>query len=313
MRKFGLRLSLVAAMAVLGVQGTALAQASRTWISGVGDDANPCSRTAPCRTWAGAISKTAAQGEIDALDPGPFGAVTITKAITLAADGELASTLASGGTSGIVISAGVNDEVTIRGIEVQGVGTGIHGIRFVTGKALHVVKCAISQFTTNGIEFVPSTTSDLYVSDRDVGDNGRSGITLPRPEAESRRRSSTVFTPTTTASSESKQRRKLAAVPQPRPCIIASPAAIRVPASCRNRIQPSPVHLMLNHVTASFNGAGFQADGISSTMWVGASEASGNVTGMLTSHNGALLSYGDNQVNGNTTDGAPSGPVVMTK
>ena len=59
------------------------AQATRTWISGVGDDANPCSRTAPCKTFAGAISKTAAGGEIDVLDPGGFGAVTITKAITL--------------------------------------------------------------------------------------------------------------------------------------------------------------------------------------------------------------------------------------
>src|ERR1700682_928414 len=121
MRKFQLRLSVLAAMAVLAMQGTAFAQATRTWISGVGDDANPCSRTAPCKTWAGAISKTAPSGEIDALDPGGFGAVTITKAMTLPADGALASTLVSG-TNGITISAGANDEVTIRGIAVQGVG-----------------------------------------------------------------------------------------------------------------------------------------------------------------------------------------------
>src|SRR5664279_264759 len=63
--------------------GSAQAQALRTWISGVGDDVNPCSRTAPCKTWAGAISKTAAGGEIDVLDPGAFGTVTITKAMTL--------------------------------------------------------------------------------------------------------------------------------------------------------------------------------------------------------------------------------------
>ena len=61
----------------------AAAQASRTWVSGVGDDVNPCSRTAPCKTFAGAISKTTAGGEIDALDPGGYGAVTITKAITI--------------------------------------------------------------------------------------------------------------------------------------------------------------------------------------------------------------------------------------
>src|SRR6476660_10136935 len=79
----------------------AQAQASRTWVSGVGDDANPCSRTAPCKTWAGAISKTAACGEIDALDPAGYGAVTITKSITLDGGGNLASVLVSG-TSGIV-------------------------------------------------------------------------------------------------------------------------------------------------------------------------------------------------------------------
>ena len=65
------------------VASSAHAQATRTWVSGVGDDANPCSRTAPCKTFAGAISKTAAHGEISVLDPGPYGAVTITKSITL--------------------------------------------------------------------------------------------------------------------------------------------------------------------------------------------------------------------------------------
>src|SRR5919198_6054446 len=82
----------------------AYAQATRTWVSGVGDDANPCSRTAPCKTFAGAISKTAAGGEISALDPGGFGAVTITKSITINGDGTLASIVASL-TNGIIINA----------------------------------------------------------------------------------------------------------------------------------------------------------------------------------------------------------------
>ena len=91
------------------------AQASRTWISGVGDDANPCSRTFPCKTFAGAISKTAAGGEIDVLDPGGFGAVTITKAITLDGGyGQVGSILAAGGSNGILVAAGINDTVVIR-------------------------------------------------------------------------------------------------------------------------------------------------------------------------------------------------------
>src|SRR6478752_679116 len=95
--------TVLAVIAFFGSLAIAQAQASRTWVSGVGDDANPCSRTAPCKTWAGAISKTAACGEIDALDPGGFGAVTITKSITLDGSGTFASILASL-TTGIIIN-----------------------------------------------------------------------------------------------------------------------------------------------------------------------------------------------------------------
>src|SRR6185312_15518777 len=113
--------------------GTAFmsAQASRTWVSGVGDDANPCSRTAPCKTFAGAISKTAAGGEISVLDPGGFGALTITKSITLNGEGTLASVLVAG-TNGIVISAGAADTVIIRNLSINGIGSGISGINFLS-------------------------------------------------------------------------------------------------------------------------------------------------------------------------------------
>src|SRR5579883_3370332 len=108
--------------------GPAQAQASRTWVSGVGDDANPCSRTAPCKTFAGAISKTAAGGEIDALDPGGYGAVTITKAITIDGGGGQVASVLVAGTNGIVVSAGPNDVVILRNIRINGIGTGINGI-----------------------------------------------------------------------------------------------------------------------------------------------------------------------------------------
>src|SRR6478672_13497896 len=106
----------------------AQAQASRTWVSGVGDDANPCSRTAPCKTFAGAISKTAACGEIDALDPAGFGAVTITKSITLDGTGTFASILASL-TNGIIVNAAATDVITIRGLSINGFCNGISGIK----------------------------------------------------------------------------------------------------------------------------------------------------------------------------------------
>jgi len=103
---------LMAAVAV-----SASAQATRTWVSGVGDDANPCSRTAPCKTFAGAISKTAAGGEIDVLDPGGFGAVTITKSITIDGGGFTGGVLTAG-TNGVVVSAGPSDIVTLRNFSI---------------------------------------------------------------------------------------------------------------------------------------------------------------------------------------------------
>ena len=113
----------------------AFAQATRTWVSGLGNDADPCSRTAPCKTYAGAISKTAAGGEISTLDPGGFGAVTITKSITISGVGTQASILGAG-SNGIVINAGVNDVVVLHNLQINGVGTGLIGVRFLNGAAL---------------------------------------------------------------------------------------------------------------------------------------------------------------------------------
>src|SRR5436309_10159210 len=108
-----------------GFATAAHAQATRTWVSGVGDDANPCSRTAPCKTFAGAISKTAAGGEIDVLDPGGFGAVTITKAITIDGGGGQVASILVAGTNGIVVAAAINDAVVIRNLSINGIqGTG---------------------------------------------------------------------------------------------------------------------------------------------------------------------------------------------
>src|SRR5947207_7356853 len=109
MNKFRFTINVLAiAIFTFAFASMAQAQATRTWVSGVGDDANPCSRTAPCKTFAGAISKTATGGEIDVLDPGGFGAVTITKSITLDGGGFIAGVLVSG-TNGIVVNAAAMD------------------------------------------------------------------------------------------------------------------------------------------------------------------------------------------------------------
>jgi len=150
------------------------AQATRTWVSGVGDDANPCSRTAPCKTFAGAISKTAAGGEINCLDSGGFGAVTITKSIAIYCDGVVGGVVVAG-TNGIVVNVTTTDIVYLRGLDINGTGTGLSGISFVGGGVLHVERCIIRRFnagTASGIRFAPTSSAELYVYDTTISENG---------------------------------------------------------------------------------------------------------------------------------------------
>jgi hypothetical protein len=140
------------------------AQATRTWVSGVGDDANPCSRTAPCKTFAGAISKTASSGIINVIDPGGYGALTITKPITVDGTGNLASTLFSGVNGFVInITTGTNRDVVIRNISLDGTGTtlGVDGIRFIAGDSLTLEGVVIEQCSGDGIEFLPNSNARL--------------------------------------------------------------------------------------------------------------------------------------------------------
>ena len=140
------------------------AQATRTWVSGVGDDVNPCSRTAPCKTFGGAISKTANFGEISVLDPGGFGTVTIVKPITISGDGTLAGIL-NAGVSGVIvnITQAPFGPVTLRNLSINGANTGTNGIRYLSGPSLNVVDCSISGFSGNGIDVNLAADGDLVV------------------------------------------------------------------------------------------------------------------------------------------------------
>jgi hypothetical protein len=176
--------------AVAGAIGLSLfsmpanAQASRTWVSGVGDDVNPCSRTAPCKTWAGAISKTANGGEIDALDPGGFGAVTITKSMTIdGGGGQVASTLVAG-TNGFIVAAGGSDIVIIKNVRIQGLrgagnaNAGLSAVRFTSGAALVLDNDEIYGFNNFGVDFEPNqaTASTLSVQDTLMVNCGGGGV-----------------------------------------------------------------------------------------------------------------------------------------
>ncbi|MBI3891935.1 MAG: right-handed parallel beta-helix repeat-containing protein [Candidatus Wallbacteria bacterium] len=169
----------VAILSLAGASSIASAQASRTWVSGVGDDVNPCSRTAPCKTFAGAISKTAVNGEISVLDPGGFGAVTVTKSITLNSQGSIAGILAAG-VNGVVVSA-AGGIVILRGLDIDGINSGTNGIRVIDCSALYVENCTIGRFTNYGIDFEPSGQASLFVVDtviRSCGGAAGGGILI---------------------------------------------------------------------------------------------------------------------------------------
>ncbi|MCA6125893.1 right-handed parallel beta-helix repeat-containing protein [Bradyrhizobium sp. WSM 1704] len=156
---------------------TAYAQATRTWVSGVGDDVNPCSRTAPCKTFAGAISKTAAGGEINCIDPGGFGAVTITKSITIDCQEIPASILASA-TNGIYVNAGTSDKIVLRGLSINGAGTtpGIRGINILAAGTVTIENVRVFGFSQQGIADTRANGGTLAITDTVSRNNAIAGI-----------------------------------------------------------------------------------------------------------------------------------------
>ena len=187
MTKTSLSLGLLGAALLLCLYtGPAQAQATRTWVSGVGDDVNPCSRTAPCKTYAGAISKTATGGEINCLDPGGFGALTITKSISVVCDYTEGGVLSAGTTGFIINIAVAGSIVTLKGQDIECVGTGVNGINIIgAGSIVHIHKTQIRNCRGGGSGIVVAPSSgnhEVYVADSYITDNGTGtttgGITI---------------------------------------------------------------------------------------------------------------------------------------
>ena len=179
MKKMRLALNVVAILVVgLFCNSLAQAQATRTWVSGVGDDANPCSRTAPCKTFAGAISKTAAGGEINCLDPAGYGAVTITKSIAIDCHFTEGGILAAS-VNGVIINALSTDKIILRGLDINGAGGagGLDGVRFLAGGSLHVEDTTINNMT-NGINvgLNQASNAEVYVTNSYIRNNSNVGI-----------------------------------------------------------------------------------------------------------------------------------------
>ena len=275
---------LVVAAGLLSVPLTTMAQATRTWVSGVGDDVNPCSRTAPCKTFAGAISKTAANGEIDVLDDGGYGAVTITKSITIDGHGHLSSIL-NAGSSGIIVNAAQADKVTLRNLSINGASIGVNGIRILSARMVVVENVTIFGHTQAGISMENShnlarmIVSDSYLHNNNVGvrlvptSGGALRATIRKTRVDDNRDGVLLST------------------------IGGGAAGAHLIESAISDSGLDPIG----------TGYAVQADGAGSTARLTNNEIQANRVGLQASNGGQILSFGDNAVFGNVADGNPTG------
>ncbi len=289
-----------------GQRAPAQAQAARTWVSGVGDDANPCSRTAPCKTFAGAISKTAAAGIIDCLDPGGFGTITITKSITIDC-GAFTGGILSSGTNGVNVN-GAGIVVTLRNLTIEGAGTGLIGINFINGAALNVENCNITQFqagSATGIKFAPpnGVTAELFVRDTTVTENGTASTG-----------GGIIVQPTGTGVARATLTRvslvdNLLGV---RADGTGSTGGITVAVSDSTMsgntfsgatsftpVGGAVTRVMISSSTISSNGNGVNANGASAILRIGGSILTDNASSVKSQNGATMTSFGTNQINDN--------------
>jgi hypothetical protein len=284
---------------------TVHAQAVRTWVSGVGDDANPCSRTAPCKTYAGAISKTAAGGEISTLDPGGFGAVTITKAITISGDGTLASIVNAGGVNGIIVNAGPNDKVVIRNVSINGIGTGLNGIRFIAGKDLTVENVTIEGFTNRGIDMSVTGNAKLFVKNTKISEGGTGVyVTTSGAGLQAQAMLENVQLTGLTNGIETAANGRA----------IVTRSVISGNASNGLLSSTSTSRLIAEGCQIAFNDlAGANASASGAIIRLGNNQIYNNNAGITFAAGGVIESAGDNHVAGNVSTMAPTGPAITVQ
>jgi hypothetical protein len=303
-------------IALVAMLAPAHAQATRTWVSGVGDDANPCSRTAPCKTFAGAISKTAAGGIINCIDPGGFGALTITKAITIDCTNTKAGVLASG-TNGINISAPAADAVTLRGIDIEGSpGSGLVGINYIAGGTVHVERCRIYSFRTGnamGIRFsVPSgAVGELVVSDTTIVDSGtgttNGGIVVSAAGTATARVTLNRVQLLNNATGLRIDGSGLTAGGNLNVVVRDSATNASTNAGIHILAGATLVHALFDNVMSVGNSTGLLGDGAGVRALITRTTLFANSTGLNRLNSADVTSYLDNHINNNfTTNGTPS-------
>ncbi len=305
--------NLVALVALtLAASSFAQAQAPRTWVSGVGDDNNPCSRTAPCKTLSGALSKTADGGEIDVLDPAPIGAATINKSVTVDGGGTFAGILASSVNGVTVNDAGANTAVvTLRNLAINGAGSGFNGVRIVSAKSVTVENCQIFKFrgTSGGIpgraisDERTAAGSKLTVINTTMNDNlGNAVVILPANATPSG--VSAIFDNVRVFDNSASG------------AFFGGGAKVAIKNSfftgnTSNGIQSADANTRVNVVDTviTHNATGIFAGGGASVTRVTRCTISENGTGVSFNNGGTLESYGDNNIRGNNAGNVGGTPV----
>jgi hypothetical protein len=320
--KLRILLAISAAGLSLGVAAApAYAQATRTWVSGVGDDANPCSRTAPCKTFAGAISKTATGGEINCLDPGGFGGVTITKSLSIVCQYTEGGILSAGaGVNGIIVNATATSDVYLRGIDFHGAGNAQNGIRFIAGRSLTVEDCVIRAYNaTNGlgISFQPSGASTLTVRRCTIDNNGSTGGTgggvLIQPTGAGGSARVSIIESNLTNNRGNGIRADSTGNTGPSMAIDVSDT--RVANNTTGILVNAPaattgITMSVIGATIFNNGTALSTAGGATQFVVGGSTITGNLTEMSQTSGGVLQSFGDNYRANNIVPGTFGGVAI---
>jgi hypothetical protein len=305
MTKFTSSLSIAGALLACGLSAVpAHARATRTWVSGKGTDTGTCTLALPCLTFAFALTQTAAKGEISVLDPGDFGPVTITQAISIVNDGVGVAAIGIASGNAITINAGASDSVHLRGLTIEGIGGATNGILFNSGVSLAIENCIIRTISTAGINIAPSTGSSSFsVSNTITSDNSNSGI-LVHPFG------SAVVTGVlskVTANNNGNQGIVVSGVATTgallNVTIVDSEASNNLVDGvfANSATGNAATAVMLRNVVASNNRAGLEAQ-TNAILRVAHSVVTGNNFGVVTSGTGILDSYVDNDIDGNTTN-----------
>ena len=291
----------------------AAAQATRTWVSGVGDDANPCSRTAPCKTFAGAISKTATGGEINCLDPAGFGTVTIVKSITIDCTGTLGSILASS-TTGVIVN-GANINVILRGLSINGAppsSPGVNGIRVLQASSVLIERVSIMGFgsaTPNGYGVLVNNTTgspQVTVLNTTISGNLNGGI-LVQPAGAATANVSIVESHIDIAGVVSVGFSTSGGATALTGKIVNSTITGNTPGSTGIVVKATTgtaTVLIKDSTISDATLNGINSNGAGATVRVSGTAITNNANGLNPTNSGKIISFGNNQLVGNSTDGA---------